>query len=95
MSRDKKNRNLRLEIVNVCDYLETRDVRQKKIDDAESEAPVACLIDSLLALGHKDHLVSVRLEHKPERVAYGWLIINNENTRFVVNVGHGRNSKAC
>ena len=88
MRGDEKNRNLRLEIVNVCDHLEAGNVRQKKIDDTESEVPAACLIDSILAFSYKDDLVPVRLEHQPERIANGWLIINDENAEFIFDVGH-------
>ena len=76
---DEKNRYLRLQCEKVCNHLETRDISQEKIDNAESKSPLARLIDSILPFCHKHNLVAVRLEHKPERVAYGRLVVNHED----------------
>ena len=84
MSGDEKNRNLRLEISNVCDYLKPGDVSQKKIDDTKPEAPVAHLIYSVHSIRHKYNLVAVRLEHKPKRVAYGRFVIDDQNTELLL-----------
>ena len=80
MSGDEKNRNLRLEIVNVCDYLKPRDVSQKEIDDTETKTPLARLVYSFHPFRHEHNLVAVRLEHKPERIAYGRFVIDDQNT---------------
>ena len=84
MRGDEKNRNLRLQVVNVCDYLKPGDVSQKEIDDTETEAPLSRLINSLHPLCDKHNLVTARLEHKPERVAYGWFVIDDQNTDLIV-----------
>ena len=55
---------------NVCDYLKPGDVSQKKIDNTKPEAPLARLVYSIHSVRHEHNLVAVRLEHKPERVAY-------------------------
>lgn len=70
MRGDEKYRYVRLKVAKICDYLKARDVSQKEINDTESEIPVACLFDSILAVGHKHHFIAVRLEHNPERVTY-------------------------
>ena len=80
MSGDEKNRDLRLKVVNVCNYLKAGDVSQKKIDDTEFKTPVARLVYSIQSFRHKYDFVAVRLEHKPERVAYGGFVIYDQNT---------------
>ncbi|HYV13245.1 MAG TPA: hypothetical protein VE980_20235, partial [Pyrinomonadaceae bacterium] len=63
----------------VFDYLKPGNVCQVKIYNTESEAPITRLFDSILPFCHKHDLVAVRLKHKPERVAYGRLVIHNED----------------
>ncbi len=84
MRGDEKNRNLRLQVVNVCDYLKPGDVSQKEIDDTETKPPVTRLIYSVHPFCYKHDLVAVRLEHKPERVAYGRFVIDDQNTDFIL-----------
>lgn len=88
MRRDEKNRYVRLNVAQVGDDLKAGGVRQKKIDDAQFKTPLACLINSLLTFGHQHYLVAVRLEHKLERIAYGWLVINDKNTYLLFDVRH-------
>jgi len=93
---NEKNRYVRLNCEQVCNYLVTRNVRQKEIDNAKSKAPVTRLFDSILPCCYKHDLVAVRLKHKPERVAYGRLVIDNENRGFffALDVGHSCYSTA-
>jgi hypothetical protein len=70
--------------VNVCDYLEPRDVGQKQIDDSETKTAVARLINPIHPFCHKHDLVAVRLKHKPECVAYRRFVIDDQNTDFIL-----------
>lgn len=79
MGGNEKNGNLRLDREKIFDYLKPGSVCQEKVNDTKSEAPSARLFDSFFAFCHKHNLVAVRLKHKPERVAYGRLVINNED----------------
>jgi hypothetical protein len=63
----------------VSDYLKPGNVCQVKVNNAKSEAPVARLFDAVQPFCYKHDFEAVRLKHKPERVAYGRLVINNEN----------------
>ena len=67
---DKQNRDLRLEIAQICDDLKTGDVRQIQIDDAEAEWFCACLINALEAFSNKHDFIAARFEYQPERVTY-------------------------
>jgi len=71
-------------LVNVFNYLKPGNVPEKKIDDTETEAPLSRLINSLHPLCDKHNLVTMRFEHKPERVAYGWFVIDDQNTDLIV-----------
>jgi len=84
MRGDEKNWCLRLELANAGNYFKARNIVQKQIDDTKTEAPLSRLINSLHALCDKHHLVTARLEHKPERVAYGWFVIDDQNTDLIV-----------
>jgi len=80
MSGDQNDWYFRLMLANAGDYLEAGDVGQEEIDDTETKAPPAYLIDSVKTVSNKDYFVAVRLEHKPERVAYGGFVIYDQNT---------------
>ena len=60
---DEKNRNLRLKIANVCDYLKSGDVSEKQIDHSKSETPLAHLIYSIQSGRNKHNFIPVGLEH--------------------------------
>jgi len=70
--------------VNVCDYLKPGDVSQKEIDDTETKTPVARLVYPVHPFCDKHDLVAVRLEHKPERVAHGRFVIDDQNTDSIL-----------
>ena len=89
MCSDEKNRYLRLKREQVCDDLESGNIRQKKVYDTKSKAPVARLVDSILAFCYKHNLVAVGLKHDLERVANRWFIINYENGRFFFTFDFG------
>ena len=84
MRADQHNRYLRLMLVNIFDHLKPGDVGQKKIYDTKTEAPLPRLIDSVNPFGHEHHLVAAGFEHKPERVAYGRFVIDDQNTNLVL-----------
>lgn len=70
MRSDQDDRYLWLEIKQIGDDLEPRDVRQKQIDDTKTEAPAARLINAITTVIDKHNLVALRLKHQPECVAY-------------------------
>ena len=82
MSGDQKNRDLRLKIANVRDYLEPGDVSKKKIDNSEFKTPVTRLVYSIQSFRNQHNFVAVRLEHKPERVAHRRFVIDDQNTNL-------------
>ena len=87
MCCDQDDWNFRLVLANVRNYLKTGDVRQEEIDDAETKRSLSHLINSSETARNKDHLVAVRLKHKPERVAYRGLVIYDEDAQFILHWG--------
>ena len=79
MCGDQNDRNSRLMLADARDYLQPGDVRSAEIDDTKTKMSLSALIDSVPAISAKDHLVTVLLKHKFERVAYRRLVVNNDD----------------
>ena len=79
MCGDENDWYFRLVFANAGDYLEAGDVRQEEIDDTKTKVSPAHLVGSIKTPRTKNHLVAVRLKHEPERVAYGGLVIYDED----------------
>ena len=79
LTGDEEYRDLRLMFENACNYLKATQVFEKKIDNTESKAMVACLLNSFAPFSYEHDIITVRLKNQPERVAHGGLIVNNEN----------------
>ena len=81
---DQHNRHLRLDAANARDHLKARDIGKEQIDDAEHEAPAPRLVNSVVTVGRKHNLITLRLQHKLQRIAYRRFVVNNQNTHFFV-----------
>lgn len=67
---DQKDCYLRLKSKQISDDLEPGDVRQKQIDDPETEAPFARLVKTITTVSDKHNFVALRLKYQPECVTY-------------------------